>query len=233
MRYLKTNWIGGMCGAALLAAMALAGAQADRQVERQSRSGKQVERKGKVIEADRLTARKNKVIERNSIEQSKASGPVISTAACPDPAAQGIGFTIVSRQTRFRGRVRIEGVVRNIGRAAFQSRPGQQTVQLYEVGIGGGRARLVAEKSFVNLIPQLSNQTSSLAALPSPVVRVQYERPWDSTSPGVGEFPPSYRLVIVYDPDIRQDSNRQNDDCNMRNNSKERSGADINQLFRE
>jgi len=225
MKLLRTSWMAGLGCLALLATLALANTPADKKAERRSKAGKQVERKGKVIEADRQ-------VERQSTETSKAGGPVISTNACPDPAAVGIEFTILSRRTQFKGRVRIEGVVRNLGRAAFQSRPGQQTVQLYEVGIGGGRPKLVAEKSFTSLLPQLVNEKSS-AALASPVVRVQYERDWDSRSPNLGEFPPSYRLVIVYDPDIRLDGNKQNDDCNMGNNSKERSGADINRLFRQ
>jgi hypothetical protein len=45
------------------------------------------------------------------------------------------------------------------------------------------------------------------------------------------EFPPSYRLVIAYDPDISNDGNPANDDCNGRNNVQSVTSAQINSLF--
>ena len=59
-----------------------------------------------------------------------------------------------------------------------------------------------------------------------------YERDWNSSSPSEGEFPNSYRLLITYDPDIYQDANKANDDCNQGNNKKNRSGTEINDMFR-
>ncbi len=46
------------------------------------------------------------------------------------------------------------------------------------------------------------------------------------------EFPSTFRLVIVYEPDIRNDGNPKNDDCRMNNNTLERTGADMNPLFK-
>lgn len=137
---------------------------------------------------------------------------------CPDPAVEKIDFTIVSRTGKFSGKVRITGVVKNVGLAPYISGPNQQAVHLYEF-IPGGSARLVAKKNFQNLNPGQQ-------------VTVAYERNWDASSPSEGEFPPSYRVIIAYDPDIRLDSNPKNDDCNINNNQKERSGADINALFK-
>jgi len=137
---------------------------------------------------------------------------------CPDPAVEKIDFTIISRTSKFSGRVRISGVVKNIGLEPYISGPNQQAVYLYE-GPMGGTARLVAQKKFQNLNPGQQ-------------VIVTYERNWDAASPSEGEFPPSYKVIIAYDPDIRLDGNPKNDDCNINNNQKERSGADINALFK-
>jgi hypothetical protein len=131
---------------------------------------------------------------------------------CPDPAAQRIDFSIVSRTSQFRGRVRIVGVVKNVGLAAYESGPNQQSAQLYADG------KFLVQQAFQNLAP-------------SQEVTVTYERNWDASSPAEGEFPPTYKLLIVYDPDIRLDGNPKNDECTSANNKKERSGADINALF--
>ncbi|MCS7021256.1 MAG: hypothetical protein NZU63_05450 [Gemmataceae bacterium] len=89
---------------------------------------------------------------------------------------------------------------------------------MYEVPLGG-RPRLVARLPFERL-----NQGQEL--------RVRVIRTWDASSPAEGEFPPSYRLVIAYDPDIRLDGNPHNDDVDLHNNTLERSGDAINRLFR-
>jgi len=136
----------------------------------------------------------------------------------PDPAAYRINFKIIQRYSRFRGRVRISGIVKNIGMQAFHSDPRQASVCLYEFVLGM-RGRVVARRSLEDLAP---NTTISLV----------YYRNWDSSSPAEGEFPPNYVLLIAYDPDILSDGNPQNDDCNYKNNQLERSGSDINDLLR-
>ncbi len=133
--------------------------------------------------------------------------------SCPDPSARQIDFQIIQRISQFRGRVRILGAVRNVGRAAYESNPGQQTAYLYE------NSRLVAERRFQNLAPGQE-------------VRVAFERNWNASSPAEGEFPPIYKLAIGYDPDISSDGNPKNDDCNLSNNKVERSSGPINALFR-
>ncbi len=143
--------------------------------------------------------------------------PVTPSVTPPDPAAQRIDFNLVSQESEFEGRVQIVGVVENIGQGAFESRQGQQKVQLYEIN-PGGRPQLVAEKPFQNLSPGQE-------------VEVVYERNWDTSSPSEGEFPPTYRLDITYAPDSAMDGNPQNDDTNNSNNTKERSGSDIHNLF--
>lgn len=130
-----------------------------------------------------------------------------------DPAAAKIDFAIVSRTTQFRGRVRVTATVKNVGRRDFISRVGQQTALLYS------DSTLVARRDFVNLAVGQAFTFS-------------YERQWDSSSPAEGEFPPNYRVVLTYDPDIYIDGNTQNDDCSNANNNRVRSGAGINDLFR-
>ncbi len=137
---------------------------------------------------------------------------------CPDPAAYQILFEMVRRFTQFKGRIRIVGVVKNVGGKDFRSNSEQASAHLYE-GFPGGRFNLVAHRPFANLAKGAE-------------IRVTYERDWNISSPAEGEFPPTYRLLIVYDPDITLDGNKDNDDCNSRNNKKERSGSEIRDLFK-
>lgn len=150
----------------------------------------------------------------------KLPTPIRIIPQCADPAATAVDFTVLSRSatSRFQGRVRITGKVKNLGAQAFESRPGQQTAQLIETPLGG-RPRIVATVPFVNLAP---NQEIS----------VSFDRNWDASSPAEGEFPPSYKVVLSFDPDIYIDGNTKNDDCVTTNNTKERSSADINAMFR-
>lgn len=129
-----------------------------------------------------------------------------------DPAATKLDFQIVSRTAQFRGRVRVTATVKNVGHLAYVSRAGQQSAYLYSDNT------LVAQRSFINLAVGQSFTFS-------------YERQWDASSPSEGEFPPNYRVVIGYDPDIYIDGNSQNDDCSNSNNNRLRSGRDINALF--
>ena len=139
---------------------------------------------------------------------------------CADLEAHKIDFEIIpGSRDGFQGRVKVTGTVKNVGQTTFDSVPGQQEAYLYEIP-PGGLPLLVARQVFEDLDP-------------NNVAKVIYERDWDSSSPAEGEFPPSYRLELLYDPDIYIDGNPNNDDCNSRNNRMERLGEDINFLFRE
>jgi len=143
---------------------------------------------------------------------------------CPDPAAYAIRFQIVRRDSQFKGRIRITGIVKNVGGKAFVSNPRQAGVYLYELPAGVPPAsattgRVVAQRQIANLAPGAT-------------ISLSYERNWNSSSPSEGEFPNSYRLLITYDPDIYMDANKQNDDCNQGNNKKNRSGTEINDMLR-
>ncbi|HEY8075254.1 MAG TPA: hypothetical protein VIF62_14115 [Labilithrix sp.] len=140
--------------------------------------------------------------------------PPVLTLMCPDPAAASIDYALVSRATQFSGQVRITGTVRNVGGAAYVSGPNQQLALLYEVPIGG-RPVLVAQRAFQNLAP-------------GEAVQVSFTRAWSAAI----EFPPTYRLIVTYDPDIRLDGNPKNDDCNGGDNVRDRAGSEISALFR-
>lgn len=150
--------------------------------------------------------------------------PGVITRNCPDPAAVEIRFQIVRRDSQFRGRIRITGVVKNIGGKAFISGPNQAKAYLYQLPPGvpcanatGGT--IVAQREIRNLAPGAT-------------FLVSWERDWNSSSPSEGEFPSCYRLLITYDPDIYMDASKDNDDCNQNNNKKDRSGTEINDMLR-
>ena len=153
-----------------------------------------------------------KVPLERGLRQPEIQIPV-RAGQCPDPSANRIGFRLINKTSQFAGNVEIIGVVKNVGGAAYESGPNQQGMHLY------ADTHLVKSQAFQNLAPGQE-------------VEIRHSRPWNSSSPAEGEFPPEYKLIITYDPDIRIDANPKNDDCNGANNVKTRSGADINTLFR-
>jgi hypothetical protein len=150
--------------------------------------------------------------------------PGIITRNCPDPAAVEIRFEIVRRYSQFRGRIRITGVVKNIGGKAFLSGPNQAKAYLYQLPPGVSPATATGG----TVVSEIEIRNLAAGA----VLNLSWERDWNSSSPSEGEFPNSYRLLITYDPDIYMDGNEDNDDCNQNNNKKERSGTEINDMLR-
>lgn len=146
-----------------------------------------------------------------NIKNTIPLGPI-----CTDLSAN-VKFKIIQRHDRFRANVKITGVVKNISRTNFRS-SAQAMIQLYEI-VPGAAPRLVASRTISNLDAGRS-------------ASVSYRRHWNISSPAEGEFPPTYRACIVYDPDIALDNNRFNDDCKSRNNCASRSGTEISRLFR-
>lgn len=158
----------------------------------------------------------------------RATRPVVAAGmiqlACPDPAVVDLKFSIVRRHTQFRGRIRVTAVIKNVGKKPFLSGPNQAKAYLYQLPSGlppntPQQGTIVAQRAITNLPAGASFQLT-------------YEREWNSSSPNEGEFPNSYRCMILYDPDIRMDANKNNDDCNNKNNRKERSGTDINDMLK-
>lgn len=130
-----------------------------------------------------------------------------------DLVAQTIAFSL-EQTSKFDGVATITGIVKNAGEGDFRSSEGQQVISLHENFSGGGSGDIVAQKTFTDL-----NAGDTL--------NISYTTQWSHTF----EFPPTYVLRINYDPDIYIDDNPENDDIDPSNNRKERSGAEINDLF--
>ena len=82
------------------------------------------------------------------------------------------------------------------------------------------------EGSGINFTVVATQDFEDLA--PGETVTVSFTKVGWST---VNEFPPDYRVFIVYAPDIFMDGNDNNDDCATSDNTLERSGSEINDLF--
>lgn len=143
----------------------------------------------------------------------------MSAMSCPDPAAYDIRFQIVQRRDKFNGRVRITGIIKNIGRKVFKPIHNQAKAYLYEMPPGASTGgNILAQKVIGDLT---AGETLSLNC----------ERNWTSNSTSGGEFPPIYRLQILYDPDVYKNTTMGNDDCSQKNNTKVGNGSEINDMF--
>jgi hypothetical protein len=149
--------------------------------------------------------------------------PEIFKSLGPDPSAHEIKFEIVERYSQFKGKIRVTGIVMNIGPKTFQASPQQAKAILYELPSGvqpehAPIGKIVDQKEFTSLAPKET-------------LELTYELDWNSSPAAQGAFPTSYRLLIKYDPIIFKDDNPNNDDCNRDNNKKNRSGMWINKLL--
>jgi len=142
----------------------------------------------------------------------KPKFPIPLAKECRDPAADSLTFQVLSRDRAHptQGRIRLTGMVKNVGNVAFESDPRQASAQLTEQS-PGGRPAIRAQQNIANLAP---NATITLT----------HELAWDTAR----EFPPTFTLLLSYDPDIYLDANKKNDDCNQNNNRKELTGEQIN-----
>ncbi len=138
---------------------------------------------------------------------------VFSGLTCPDncettdpnPAVDRIDFEVLES---FPPMIRITGVVENKGGGTFDSSAGQQSVQLYQ------DTTLLETQEFEDLAAGAT-------------VSVTHVISWNTSN----EFPPTFRVIIVYDPDISIDGNDNNDDCATSDNVMEKTGSEINDLF--
>jgi hypothetical protein len=124
--------------------------------------------------------------------------------APPADLEASILFDLIEQTSQFAGNVQIIGAIHNIGEGFFRSRH-QEEAFLYEE-IPGAEPRIVDRIVLDNIAP-------------GAVVTVSYSRHWNRSSPAEGEFPPTYRLVIMAT------------DNNPHNNAAKRDGQEINQIF--
>lgn len=143
----------------------------------------------------------------------------MTAAGCPDPAAYDIRFQILRRKDKSTARIRITGIIKNIGRKTFKPIHNQAKAYLYEMPHGtstGGK--VLAQKVITNLNARA-------------ILSLSCERNWTTNSASGGQLPPIYRLQILYDPDVYKDTNTSNDDCSQKNNKKVRNGSEINEML--
>jgi hypothetical protein len=165
-----------------------------------------------------LRARPEKPLPVDALSAPPTQKGMLATG-CPDPAAYDIRFQIVHRKDKFNGRVRITGIIKNIGNKTFIPIHNQTNAYLYEMSPGtstGGK--ILAQKVITTLTPGAELSLSC-------------ERDWTITPTSGGELPPGYRLQILYDPDVYKNTTPSNDDCNLKNNTKVLSGSKINNMF--
>ena len=130
-----------------------------------------------------------------------------------DLAAVSLEFT-VEKISETVGNVTLTGTVKNVGDAAYRTNGGQQTIELVQKPISGP-STVLASKDFEDL---------DVGA----TVEIEYTvQNWRTST----EFIPSFVLRISFDPDLYIDGNLENDDADQDNNSIERPGQEINELF--
>ena len=127
---------------------------------------------------------------------------------CPDLKAEKIDFEIVGERSEHVLIVRVTGVVKNVGGQTYTSRANQQSVRLYI-----GRTYAAVGRSFTSLAPGES-------------VSVSYTMDFYLGN----EFPETAKVLVSFDPDIRNDGNSMNDDCRNANNSMSRSMAEVKDI---
>ena len=157
-------------------------------------------------------------IGRGSVERppvrlpERGDAPVVSPAddGCRDPQATDLTVSGISRNGDGTWQFSLRGTVTNGGDAAFESRPNQQSAGLYE----GSNRRAVAH--FTNLRPGQRVNTA--------FTRITR---WYTGQ----EFHSGFQLRVDYDPDIFIDGNLRNDDCQLRNNTRVLSAAEIDAIL--
>lgn len=128
---------------------------------------------------------------------------------CRDPAAVYLMSQVVF-QRQDAGQIQLTGQVVNRGNAAFVSPPQQARVKILESRPQGGAPIILADKPLDNLPA-------------GHALGIQVRRAWTRNV----QFPPTFSLILSYDPDILHDGNPENDDCNMSNNQIDLQGAII------
>jgi hypothetical protein len=135
-----------------------------------------------------------------------------------DLAVTDITFSITGidhNAQDFEGTATITAVITNIGADPYVSNSNQQGVLLYEQDLGLVVGTIVVDQEFGNLGVGES-------------ITVSYSRAWNQSSPAEGEFPPNYRAVITFDPDLYIDGNSSNDDALSTNNERTESSEELN-----
>lgn len=137
---------------------------------------------------------------------------VLKPQGCPDLTIKGLSVYIVRQPTPPDVRINFMVQVHNNGNLDYRPNPHGMRMNLVLDPQGGGARHVIDTKEFTE---------------------VKAGKGWNYFSKHINwsrsvEFPPNIVAEIHYDPDFGNDSNRHNDDCNMRNNKRGLSGAEVN-----
>lgn len=166
-------------------------------------------------------SRKSVPLDTTQTQTSKGPGTVKGTnsssksGSCPDLAFTRAFVEQVSPANNGAYNVIIVAQLLNRGTVDYRSSPDQQQVSIIEER-PGAKPRQIAIEDLGGY------RAGQLMANESGAIRYQLNN-WRASD----EFPPSYRFKLVFDPDIRQDGNPDNDDCNRSNDQIVIRGADI------
>jgi hypothetical protein len=120
---------------------------------------------------------------------------------------------LLNQTTSFNGILEIKGIIKNIGNSDFSSGLNQPKAYLILKAQAG--SEIILEELDFNSLSKDNELT------------ISHQRTWLTST----EFPPSFIVRIVYDPDILSDGNDNNDDTNTSNNSNQLLPNVINDLF--
>jgi hypothetical protein len=174
-----------------------------------------------ISSASNLFVQSNPVFAKPTIVVNQATtatggftrGDLLCVTASSDLAAKEIKYTLLRKDSPYKGRVKITGVIQNVGRKQYVEVPGTaQLVSLSESNDGSVSPSLSSFRTFrgEQRIPNL---------LPGEKMEISYETEWITSK----EFPPVYAVNIS--------AFEANYDCNTSNNRVERRSEPVNTLF--
>lgn len=141
---------------------------------------------------------------------------VATKGSCPDLMINGVEVQMLSRDPKGEYFFRLVATVENRGGGDYRSSAGQQVVELHQVS-NTGASRRIRDWAFGSIASGAEGFDATYDVLH-----------WRTDQ----KFPPAYRFMIVFDPDILIDGNTANDDCTVKNNFTTITGAEINSIIR-
>jgi hypothetical protein len=174
-----------------------------------------------ISSASNLFVQSNPVFAKPTVVVNQATTTVtggltrdrLCLAASSDLAAKEIKYTLLRKDSLYKGRVKVTGVVQNVGRRQYVEVPGSaQLVTLFESNDTSVSPSLSSFRTFrgEQRIPNLA---------PGEKMEISYETEWNTSN----EFPPVYEVKISYF--------ETNQDCNTTNNRIQRDSEPVNALF--
>jgi hypothetical protein len=173
----------------------------------------------------------NLIIQPNPVLAKPAIDPIPSVTggltgdrlclagSVPDLAAKEIKYTLLRKDSVNTGRVKVTGVIQNVGRRPYVQVPG--SVQMLTLAESNDSSISPSLDSFRTI--RGSQRISNLA--PGEKMEISYETNWITSN----EFPPVYEIKISF----LETAGRRvvNPDCNTANNRIQRASEPVNALF--